>query len=421
MEKKKKKKVKLIPNKFMYMLARIGAGAVSKFLYKRKFMRNEIKNIKGPAIILANHESALDFVNLINATRAKMNFVVSNSFYNTLPIREAMRGAGVIPKNQFQTNMHDIGRMREVIRNNGILVMYPAGLMCEDGISTPIPEPTYRFVQWLAADVYIARSYGTYFCKPKWAKKTRPGRTYIDIYKLCNKDELVSMSADDFRLMCESALLFDAYREQEELLVKYKGGDNLEGLENILYVCPCCRSEHKIVTEGNTIRCVECGYEEYSDEYGFLHKRSGCGAEMRYVSDWNGFAVTVMSEKINTGAFQGLYSKAKIYTIDYKKKKYVESGEGELTLKDAALRLVGVVKGEPVDITTPASHFPSLPFKPGVNIDFQHGGEIYRLELEDGRLCMEFINAIKYYYQMSIPVERARESERHDEALSVNV
>ncbi len=414
-KKKKKKRIKLIPSRLMYTLARIGSGAVARFLYKRKFMRNEIKNIKGPAVILANHESALDFVNLINASKAKMNFVVSSSFYNTLPVRGAMRGAGVIPKNQFQTNLHDIGRMREVIHNNGILVMYPAGLMCEDGISTPIPEPTYRFVQWLATDVYIARSYGTYFCKPKWARRTRPGRTYIDIYKLCSKEELASMSVEEFRKMCEEALLFDAYREQEELLVKYKGGDNLEGLENILYVCPHCRSEHKIVTHGNTIRCTECGYEEYSDEYGFLHKRSECGAEMRYVSDWNGFAVTVMSEKINTGAFAGLYSKAKIYTIDYKKKKYTESGEGELELKDGMLHLRGVVKGEEVDISTPASRFPSLPFKPGVNIDFQHGDEIYRLELEDGRLCMEFVNAVKYYYQASIPEEQLRERERHDE------
>ncbi len=401
-KKKRKKKVKLIPSKLAYAVARAGSAVVAKFLFKRKFMRNELKNAKGPAIVLANHQTALDFTNLIGAARERMNFVVSSSFYNTLPIRGALKGAGVIPKNQFQTSLHDIGRMREVIHNNGILVMYPAGLMCEDGLSTPIPEPTYRFIQWFDADIYIARSYGTYFCKPKWAKKTRPGRTYIDIYKLCDREELHKMSTEEFKALCEEALLFDAYREQEKLMVKYKGGDNIEGLENVLYICPHCRSEHKTLTSGNTIRCTACGYEEYSDEYGFLHRRSEFGAEMRYVSDWNSFAVTVMRERIHTGALAPIKSKAKIHMIDYKRKKYVECGEGEITLSDGILHLTGVAGGKDIDISTPACHFPSLPFRPGVNFDFQHGDDIYRLELSDGRLCMEFINAIKCYYELGV-------------------
>ena len=72
--------------------------------------------------------------------------------------------------------------MKAVVEEKGILVIYPAGLMCEDGLSTPIPNATFRFLQWMHADVYMAKTYGTYFCTPKWSKKRRRGRTYLDVY-----------------------------------------------------------------------------------------------------------------------------------------------------------------------------------------------------------------------------------------------
>ena len=151
-----------------------------------------------------------------------MNFVISNSFYNSLPIKGIMDRLGLIPKQQFQTTAKDMKKMKSVIDSGNSLVIYPAGLMCEDGLSTPIPSATYKFLKWLNVDVYVARTYGTYFAMPKWSKGFRPGKTYMDIYKLFSKEELENLDLDLVKSKTEDALLFDAYKEQEKYLVKYK-------------------------------------------------------------------------------------------------------------------------------------------------------------------------------------------------------
>lgn len=388
------------PNLFIYRLTQGVSSLAQTIIFKRKFMRNELKGKKGPIIVIANHQAALDFINLIGATKEPMSFVISNSFYSTLPIKKMMDRVGVIPKQQFQTSLGDIHMMKAVVDEKGILVIYPAGLMCEDGLSTPIPDATFRFLQRMHADVYMAKTYGTYFCTPKWSKKRRRGRTYLDVYKLFDKDELTSLPSDELERKMLDALLFDAYREQEELKVPYKHGENVEGLENVLYVCPNCGREFTIETSGSVIRCSACGFAEESDEYGFLHKKSATGTEIRYVSDWSRKIYNDLKERIERGEDITLSSWTKFMTVDEKKNKFVESGAGSLAYNDGHLILSGVLRGEKFELDVNASCFASLPFKPGKHIEVQHGKDIYRCVLEDGRLSMKFINLIKINHEL---------------------
>ena len=104
-----------------------------------------------------------------------------NAFFQTIPVPGVMPRLGLIPKQQFQTNLADLRKMKKVIDNGGILVIYPAGLMSEAGTSTPIPVATYQFLKWLGADIYMAKNIGTYFSMPKWRKGgIRTGKTYTE-------------------------------------------------------------------------------------------------------------------------------------------------------------------------------------------------------------------------------------------------
>lgn len=388
------------PNMFIYRLTQGVSALAQRLIFRRKFMRNELKGKKGPIVVIANHQAALDFINLIGATREPMSFVISSSFYRTLPIKGLMDKIGVIPKQQFQTSLKDIHAMKAVIDEKQILVIYPAGLMCEDGLSTPLPKATCRFLQWLHADVYMAKTYGTYFCTPKWSKKRRRGRTYLDIYKLFSADDLTALPPDELHAQMNEALLFDAYREQEELKIPYKHGDNVEGLENVLYVCPNCGREFTMTASGSTISCTACGFAEQSDEYGFLHKKSDTGAEVRYVSDWSRMIYDDLKARIEGGENITLTSAAKFMTVDGKKNKFVEAGEGTLTYREGHLYLTGKLGDEDLELDVNASCFASLPFKPGKQIEVQHGDDIYRCVLEDGKLAMKFINLIKINHEL---------------------
>lgn len=389
-------------NMLVYRMTQAISAIVAKVVFRRKFLRNEIKRAKGPMVVLCNHEAALDFTTLIGATKRPMTFVVSSSFYNTLSCKKLMKSIGIIPKQQFQASVKVINKMRAAIEDGKILTIYPAGLMSEDGLSTPIPVSTYKFLQWLHSDVYAARTSGTYFCTPKWGKGIRPGRTYMDIYKIISKEDLAELTPEEIKARVDEALMFDAYREQEKLMVKYRGGDNIEGLENVLYACPHCNAEFAVrVKNKNTIYCERCGFEETSDKYGFLHKTSKVGEEIRYVSDWAKKIYTDVFERIKSGEETTLFAHSRIEMIELEEKRYVNVGEADITLTKESFTIKGVIKGEDTNLEIPISSFASLPFKPGVRIEIQDGKKTYRCVLDDGKLAMKFVNMVKCYYEMN--------------------
>ncbi len=391
------------PNLFCYRLAQAVAWLAATFIFRRKILRNEIKGKKGPFVVIANHECALDFVNLVGLNRHPMSFVISNSFYSTLPIKGFLQKMGVIPKQQFQTSVSDMRRLRAVIDHGAPLVIYPAGLMCEDGLSTPIPPATYKFLKWLNADIYVAKVSGTYFAMPKWAKGLRPGRTYIDVYKLLSKEELAATNLSSLRALTDEALLFDAYREQETLRSKHKS-NNIEGLENVLYVCPHCGAEFSMhVKHKNTIYCTACGYAQTSDAYAFFHNRRGIGPELRYVSDWSKLIFAQLKDRIRRGLDNELAAQTRIHMIDPKRNKFVEVGQGLLQLSSSHFQIDGHLHGSSISLSIPIENTPTLPFSPGKYLEIQQGSSIYRCVLHDGRLVMKFINMVKVFYTLRHP------------------
>lgn len=387
------------PNRTCYALAQVVSWFVATCVFKRKFIRNEIKGKKGPFVVLANHQAAYDFVNLIGATSRPMSFVISQAFFSTLPIQGFLKKMGVIPKQQFQTGSCDLKKMKAVVEQGDPLVIYPAGLMCEDGLSTPIPGATYKFIKWMDADIYVARTTGTYFVMPKWSKGFRPGRTYMDIYRLFSKEELHTLSVDQIQEKADAALLYDAYREQEEKKVLYKKGGNIRGLENVLYVCPDCGKEFTMAAVAdNTLRCSACGFEAVSDAYGLLTTNR---RPLRYVSDWSRMIQEDLRKKRLDGEDLFLASPVEIRVVDEKKHKFVTAGNGRLDMNNGEFRLEGQIFGEHKKIVIPAGAVPTLPFSPGKYLELQDGGMIYRCLPEQGKLSMKFINILKVCFALT--------------------
>ncbi len=389
------------PSLIHYRITQALAWLVSVFVFRRKIVRNEIKNVQGPFVVIANHQAALDFVNLIGAAKRPMSFVISYSFYKTLPVKGFMDKIGVIPKQQFQSSVTDMKRMKAVVDRGEPLVIYPAGLMCEDGVSTPIPQATYKFLKWLGVDVYVARSRGSYFVMPKWTRGFRPGRTELDIYKLFDREELAATELSEVRRRCEEALLYDAYREQEDIRASYMGGSNIEGLQNVLYKCPSCGREFSMaVRDKCVIYCSHCGYAQRSDSYGFLHLEGDVGEELRYVSDWNGFILSELEKCILEGE-NSISTPVSVSMIAEGQRSFSNVGEGRLSLDSRGFVLEGKLHGEQVTISIPIVNIPTLPFSPGKYLELQRDKDIIRCLPEDGRLVMKMINMLKIFHRLS--------------------
>ena len=291
--------------------------------------------------------------------------------------------------------------MKYVIDSGQPLVIYPAGLMCEDGLSTPIPSATYKFLKWLGVDIYVARTYGSYFVMPKWTKGMRAGRTFIDIYKLIDKNELAQLDLSTIQQLTDEALLYDAYREQDHNPQHYAKNSDINGLEEVLYQCPHCGEEFSMtIVQNNTLFCYACGYEERCDEYGLLHKESDFGPEIRYVSDWSRHIHDKLKKEIQRNPEISLSSECTFRMISKGKPKFEDVGSGRITLQNGSFHVEGTMNGAIVDFQVSVGNVPTLPFSPGKHLEIQDGGDIYRCVLKDGKLVMKFINTVKIFYEL---------------------
>ena len=390
-------------SRLAYGVVKVASYFMSKFIFKRKFIRNELKGKNGPIVVIANHECSMDFMNLIGTTNKMMTFSISRSYYDTLSFRWFLDRMGMIPKQQFQSSVKDVAKMVGAIKRGKILVIFPAGLMTEDGKSTPIPKTTPKFLKLLNSDVYVAKTIGTYFNNPKWGEGLRKGRSYLDVYKLFSKEDFASLSDKQIGEAVSTALDFDAYEDQEKYLIKYKNANKVSGLENVLYKCPNCGEEFTItVKDKNTLCCTKCGYEERADEYGFLHNDKKLGLEYRHVSKWSKFIYDDLKDKIVNGKETQISINANLQMIDYNIHKFVDVGDAKITLNQTEFIIDGVINGESKVIKVPTNSFASLPFKPGKFFEIQSGDDIYRcLPKENPTVVMKIINMVKIFYELN--------------------
>ena len=400
--KKNKKYLTKKPSVFFYGIFRIVSLIASKFLFNLKVIRNEIKNKKGAYVVIANHESSIDFINLCACNRNRMHFVISNSFYQSLPVNPALKAAGVIPKQQFQTAMEDLKKMKAVLDNNMPLVIYPAGLMSEDGIATPIPKGTGKLLRWFNVDVYVAKTTGSYFTNPKWGKcGFRKGRITLDIYKLYDKGELTSYNEKDIQNTIESLLDYNSYEYQEKELVKYKKGDNVEGLENVLYKCPKCNKEFFMKSDGNKLFCTSCNNLAIADKYGLLHQGNEESVIYKKVCDWSSFIKNDLYKEIEEDLYYKMVGHGKIAMINSKKHKFEEVGEADITLERSVFKLKGTLNNEEFNKEISIKEIFLFPFSPGRHFEIQDGKTIYRIYLDNGVEATKWMNALRIIYQMN--------------------
>lgn len=395
---KNKKKYKK-PNWFIYKIFYLASKLVSKVKLNLKVLRNETKEEKGSFVVLCNHAAALDFIPACVALKRRVHFVVSNAFYQTLSVRPLLKSVGVIPKNQFQTSVKDMKLMRTVIDNDMPLVIYPAGLMTENGVGTPIPQSTGKALKWFAKNVYVAKVKGTYLTTPKWSKLWRKGETSIDVYKLFSDQDLKELTDEQVQKRIEEELAFDEYQSQKENPIAFDKGDNIQGLENVLFVCPHCGEQFSFnSTSFSTLTCSKCGYSVKANKYGLFEQNGDIPLVYDSVSEWSKAIEKDSKQEMLKEDFC-LSSNAQLQVLNVKKHKFIPKGDCFITLNKNEIVLTFKIDNEKIEKKFITKLYPTLPFKPGQHFDLQDGQDIYRIVLQDGKQVIKWITAVKLFYK----------------------
>jgi hypothetical protein len=161
-----------------------------------------------------------------------------------------------------------------------------------------------------------------------------------------------------------------------------------EGLQNILYWCPCCGDEFNMDTEGCLIRCGTCGNAAEIDRYMALNPMPGSIAPEN-IHAWYREQARHESRQLN--------NKMDISTrVDVRLPSDVPGG-GMKTCGSGTIRLDlkgwhydGILKGEQVSIFFPIETVPALPIDPNDVFQIYANGTFYMFATEDRRKCIKY-------------------------------
>ena len=152
----------------------------------------------------------------------------------------------------------------------------------------------------------------------------------------------------------------------QDNMIKISEKNRADGLHRILYKCPHCEAEGKMLGKGTEITCQECGKTYILTEYGFLQAKEG-ESKFRHIPDWFDWQREKVKEEIVSGNYR-LDAPVQIGLLfDYKALYMI--GEGRLVHNEKGFTLTGA-KGE-------------LEYKQTVSASYTLNSDFYWYEIGD--------------------------------------
>ena len=294
---------------------------------------------KEPCLYLMNHSSFTDMKIAASVIYPRPFSIVCTA--DALIGKEwLMRQIGCTPTHKF---VFDLGLIRDITysirKNNCSVLMYPEAGYSFDGRATVLPENFGKFIKMLGAPVVMIKTEGAFLRNPLYNNlKIRKVKVSAKMSLLFDAEEVKSKSVEEIGAAVTDAFTFDGFKHQQENRIKVDEPFRAEALHRLLYKCPHCNAEGKMLGEGITLKCLECGKEWILDEYGFMRAQNG-ETEYEHIPDWYDWERECVAQEIKNGTYS-MNADVDIYMLVDTKCLY-KVGEGTLTHSSEGFRLTG--------------------------------------------------------------------------------
>lgn len=381
---KKKKSKKSIGKANPILYATVYALLKRKYTkkYNITFDKDIVKDIKGPAIVVATHTCDVDHIlSALTLYPIRPTYIVSEHFMHNPSTARLLKLMHVITKKMFTPDASTILHIMRAKKENAVIVIFPEGRLSCYGHSLPLADGTAELIKKLGVDLYHWKADGAYLSFPKWRDKgdDRQGKIHASVTKLLSADEVKAKDVDEIKKITADAILHD-----DEIAmrgVEYKSENIARGVDKILFKCPKCLQEGKITAEGEHIRC-ECGLDATLDSTYTLH-----GAPHKTVNEWFEW----QQSSIDTEN-EALSSVARLGCCGADGFMDPCAGKGEIYLDKNEFRLSGALHGEPIEFSIPTDRIGAFPITPGDHFDVYHNGRlIYVYPLPDLRASVKWV------------------------------
>lgn len=292
-----------------------------------------------PCLYLMNHSSFID-LKIASSLLYPRPFNIICTSDGFVGKRWLMRQLGCIPTKKFVMDMSLIRNMTFTVKKlNSSILMYPEAGYSFDGTATVLPESIGKCLKLLGVPVVMIRTYGAFSRDPLYNNlRLRKVDVSADMTYLLSPEDIQQKSADELNKIINDVFTFDNFRWQEENSIRISEPFRAEGLNRVLYRCPCCNTEGAMSSEGEMLKCGNCGKEYKLSELGYLEALSG-ETEFRSIPQWYAWERECVRAEIERGEYS-LDLPVDIYIMADTRCLY-KVGQGNLTHDEGGFKLYG--------------------------------------------------------------------------------
>lgn len=329
----------LRPNMLLQTVIRI--AAIPDLLATRfKFTKTGMEQLKKePCLILMNHSCFLDLM-IVSRIFYPKRYAIVCTTDGFVGKEWLMRLLGCIPTQKFVSDVTLIRDIEYMLKQKKVSVlMYPEASYSFDGTATALPRKMGVLLKKLGVPVVTVTTQGAFARQPLYNElKKRKVKVTAEVKCLATAQEIKEKTVRELDDLLDEAFSFDHFAWQKENEVHITEEDRADGLERILYKCPACRQEGKLIGKGTTITCNHCGKTWELDTLGQLKAAEG-ETEFSHIPDWYAWERDEVRRELEEGTYR-LETDVDIgMMVDFKAIYMV--GSGHLSHSDAGFRLTG--------------------------------------------------------------------------------
>lgn len=256
-----------------------------------------------PCLVLMNHSS---FIDLKIASKVlfprPFNIVCTSDGF--VGKRWLMRNLGCIPTKKYVSDSTLIRDMIYTVKKlNSSVLMYPEASYSFDGTATTLPQSLGKCLKMLGVPVIMIRTYGAFTRDPLYNNlMLRRVDVSADIEYLFSPEDVATKSPEELNAILADRFSFDSFRWQQENKVKISEDFRANGLNRVLYKCPNCLTEGKMIGKGTKLYCEHCGKNYELTEYGFMKALEG-KTEFTHVPDWYRWERESVKQELLAGTY----------------------------------------------------------------------------------------------------------------------
>ncbi len=352
------------PPKLLYAILMLVARLLGK-LDNTHFTYNAYPGREdGPIVMIANHASRVDYEFVGPPCWPKrLNFVVGYNEFFRFPTSILLPLMQVIPKKNFTPDRYAVREILRAVKDGCSICIMPEGMSSITGMAQPIIPGGAKLVKKLGLPVYYAKIAGGYLTYTKHCLDRRKGRVDVTVDRMFTAQQLAELSVEEIEDTMNRLLAHDDYIWNETARVHFRGKSPMaKQLETLLYLCPRCGALHRMVTEGDMIRCEACGNTVRIDDTYALHPADNCVSPIR-VTDWTILERERAAEEVRRPHFRHS-GRVKVGVLPERKALRGDAtseirGEGRLVLDLEGLHFDGTLENAPFRFDIPAVQLPT--------------------------------------------------------------